>query len=107
VQPANHSLAVLIHKGNEVIGRKIGDRRDLKFGDGTMARECDEDAGRKRETITKRDLASQVRRERERERERGRGREGESGKGREKRTKAASEKGREGKGRGGTWVQRC
>jgi len=67
-----------------------------------MARECDEDAGRKRETITKRDLASQVRRERE-----GEGERGESGKGREKRTKAASEEGREGKGRGGTWVQRC
>lgn len=33
--------AKLIHKGNEVIGR------DLEFGIGTMAREHDEDTGRK------------------------------------------------------------
>lgn len=32
-------LVKLIHKGNEVIGREIGDRHDLEFGIRTMARD--------------------------------------------------------------------
>lgn len=53
IVPGNHQRrawialpAKLIHKGNEVIGR------DLEFGIGTMAREYEEDTGRKRETMT-------------------------------------------------------